>query len=49
MTWSGCWTAELGAGGGPPSLVRYVFTDPRARIAYPDWDRVADDQVAALK
>ncbi|WP_413105380.1 helix-turn-helix domain-containing protein [Streptomyces sp. Inha503] len=38
-----------GADGGPPSLVRYVFTDARARTAYPDWDRVADDQVAALK
>ncbi|GGN79546.1 transcriptional regulator [Streptomyces albiflavescens] len=32
-----------------PSLARFVFTDPRARAAYPDWERVADEQVAALK
>ncbi|MEU3793940.1 helix-turn-helix domain-containing protein [Streptomyces fructofermentans] len=35
--------------GGPPNLARFVFTDARARTAYPDWDRVADEQVAALK
>ncbi|MFK4222750.1 helix-turn-helix domain-containing protein [Streptomyces sp. NPDC019890] len=35
--------------GTPPSLVRFVFTDPRARTAYPDWDRIADEQVAAVK
>jgi transcriptional regulator with XRE-family HTH domain len=35
--------------GTPPSLVRFVFTDPRARAAYPDWEQVADEQVAALK
>ncbi len=35
--------------GSPPNLARYVFTDPRARSAYPDWDLVADEQVAALK
>ncbi|MBT2443798.1 helix-turn-helix domain-containing protein [Streptomyces sp. ISL-36] len=34
--------------GDPPSLLRYLFTDPRARAVYPDWDRVADQQVAAL-
>ncbi|UBU17572.1 helix-turn-helix domain-containing protein [Nonomuraea gerenzanensis] len=33
----------------PPNLTRYVFTDVRARIAFPDWDRVADEQAAALK
>lgn len=33
----------------PANLVRFVFTDPRARDAYPDWDSVADDHVAALK
>jgi transcriptional regulator with XRE-family HTH domain len=32
-----------------PNLTRYVFTDPRARDAYPDWGHVADEQVAALK
>ncbi|GAA0434742.1 transcriptional regulator [Actinoplanes capillaceus] len=35
--------------GDPPNLNRYVFTDPRAREAYPDWAHVADEQVAALK
>jgi transcriptional regulator with XRE-family HTH domain len=51
------WTAgyerlmrPLGAlSGDPPNLARYVFTDPRARTAFGDWDRVADEQVAALK
>ncbi|MFC4052095.1 helix-turn-helix domain-containing protein [Actinomadura syzygii] len=33
----------------PPNLVRYVFTDPRARSAYPDWDEVADERVASLR
>ncbi|MGI5398887.1 helix-turn-helix domain-containing protein [Streptomyces sp. CA-135486] len=35
--------------GTPPNLVRFVFTDDRARTAYPDWDRIADEQVAAIK
>ncbi|WP_351222837.1 helix-turn-helix transcriptional regulator [Streptomyces sp. NPDC002133] len=35
--------------GDPPNLARYVFTDARARTAFPDWDLVADEQVAALK
>ena len=30
-----------------PSLVRFVFTDARARAAYPEWDRIADEQVAS--
>jgi hypothetical protein len=33
----------------PPSVARFVLTDPRAREAYPDWDLVADEQVATLK
>ncbi|SNT55818.1 Helix-turn-helix domain-containing protein [Streptosporangium subroseum] len=32
-----------------PNLVRFVFTDPRAKIAYPDWDRIADARIAALR
>lgn len=32
-----------------PNLNRYVFADVRARIAFPDWDKVADEQAAALK
>ncbi|MGW7370134.1 helix-turn-helix domain-containing protein [Streptomyces sp. NPDC054841] len=35
--------------GDPPNLARYVFTDARARTAFPDWDHAADEQVAALK
>ncbi|MGW6915942.1 helix-turn-helix domain-containing protein [Kitasatospora sp. NPDC054939] len=35
--------------GARPSLARFVFTDPRARSAFPDWEHVADEQVAALK
>ena len=32
-----------------PNLARFVFTDPRARTAFPDWERVADDRSAALR
>jgi transcriptional regulator with XRE-family HTH domain len=34
--------------GDRPNLTRFVFTDPRARDVFPDWDRVADEQVFAL-
>ncbi|WP_329113203.1 helix-turn-helix domain-containing protein [Streptomyces sp. NBC_01353] len=34
--------------GDPPNRLRFVFTDPRAREVFPDWDRVADQQVGAL-
>jgi transcriptional regulator with XRE-family HTH domain len=33
----------------PSNLARYLFTDPRARTAYPDWERVATQQLAYLK
>lgn len=32
-----------------PNLARFIFTDSRARSAYPDWDHIADEQIAALK
>ncbi|MEX5637285.1 helix-turn-helix domain-containing protein [Parafrankia sp. FMc2] len=32
-----------------PNLARFVFTDTRAREVFPDWQQVADEQVAALK
>ena len=32
-----------------PNLLRFVLTEPRAREAYPDWEHVADRQVAALR
>jgi transcriptional regulator with XRE-family HTH domain len=33
----------------PPSLVRFLFTDARARTAYPDWDHIAAEQAANLR
>lgn len=33
----------------PPNLVRYVFTNPRARDVHPDWDTVAAERAAALR
>ncbi|GLW06850.1 transcriptional regulator [Microtetraspora sp. NBRC 13810] len=33
----------------PVNLARFVFTDPRARSAFPDWDRVADERAADLR
>ncbi|MEO3750538.1 helix-turn-helix transcriptional regulator [Streptomyces sp. B6B3] len=35
--------------GDAPNLVRFAFTDPRARGAYPDWSGVADARAAALR
>ncbi|MFI7701200.1 helix-turn-helix domain-containing protein [Nonomuraea sp. NPDC049480] len=35
--------------GDPPNVIKYVFADVRARIAYPEWDRVADEHAAALR
>jgi transcriptional regulator with XRE-family HTH domain len=32
----------------PPNVTRYVFTDPRARAFFPDWDAVADEQAFDL-
>ncbi|GIH74033.1 helix-turn-helix transcriptional regulator [Planobispora longispora] len=34
---------------GLPNLTRFVFTDARAREAFPDWDRVADERAADLR
>jgi transcriptional regulator with XRE-family HTH domain len=31
------------------NVARYVFTDPGAREFFPDWEHVADEQVAAIK
>jgi transcriptional regulator with XRE-family HTH domain len=33
----------------PPNLIRYTFLDPRARTTFPQWDRVAEEQVANLR
>ncbi|MFG2646268.1 helix-turn-helix domain-containing protein [Streptomyces sp. NPDC048436] len=32
-----------------PNLIRFLFADERARTAYPEWDSVADDQVASFR
>ncbi|GAA2235265.1 helix-turn-helix transcriptional regulator [Streptomyces nogalater] len=34
--------------GDAPNLTRYVFTDPRARAFFADWDAVADEQAFDL-
>ncbi len=33
----------------PVNTARFVFLDPRAEAAYPEWDRVATDTVAILR
>ncbi|MBZ3902978.1 MULTISPECIES: helix-turn-helix domain-containing protein [Streptomyces] len=35
--------------GTPPNVLRYLFTDERARTVYPGWERLADEQVAHLR
>lgn len=35
--------------GQPANRVWFTFADDRARSVYPDWDRVADERVAALR
>ncbi|MCD0452036.1 helix-turn-helix transcriptional regulator [Actinocorallia sp. API 0066] len=35
--------------GERPNLLRWVFTDPRARAAYPNWDERADAHIAAVR
>jgi transcriptional regulator with XRE-family HTH domain len=32
-----------------PNLVRFVFGDARARTAFPEWERVANERAAALR
>jgi hypothetical protein len=32
----------------PPNVTRYVFTDPRARAFFPDWEDIADEQAFDL-
>ena len=35
--------------GPRANLLRYTFTDERARTTYPDWDAIADEQVGNLQ
>ncbi|WP_239129363.1 MmyB family transcriptional regulator [Sinosporangium siamense] len=35
--------------GRPPNLSRYVFTDKRARRAFPEWGRLADHRAKDLR
>jgi transcriptional regulator with XRE-family HTH domain len=39
----------LGLAPEAPNLARYVFTDDRAHRTFPDWERVADDLVGAVR
>ncbi|GAB2865363.1 helix-turn-helix transcriptional regulator [Actinocorallia aurea] len=40
----------LGVLDGPePNLLRWIFTDPRAREAHPDWDARADAELSAVR
>ncbi|MFG2355616.1 helix-turn-helix domain-containing protein [Streptomyces sp. NPDC048521] len=48
---SGYETLTGGSGlldGDAPNLTRYVFTDPRARTFFADWDEIADEQAFDL-
>jgi len=49
---TGGFETVMGAGGlldaPEPNLTRYVFTDPRARTFFADWDQVADEQTFDL-
>jgi transcriptional regulator with XRE-family HTH domain len=53
IAWNASWervVAPLGMlDDVPANLARYVFTHPRARDAYVDWDTAADEQVARLR
>ncbi|CAL9341950.1 hypothetical protein SUDANB95_00287 [Actinosynnema sp. ALI-1.44] len=51
LAWSSRFPALAGPllDGDPPNLARFVFTDPRARAVFPDWERVADDRAAAVR
>ncbi|MEJ2859150.1 MULTISPECIES: helix-turn-helix domain-containing protein [unclassified Saccharothrix] len=31
------------------NLVRFTFTDPRARVVFPDWEAIADSRAAGLR
>ncbi|GAA0384892.1 transcriptional regulator [Acrocarpospora corrugata] len=35
--------------GKPPNRAAFVFTDDRARAVFPDWEWIADEEVAMLK
>ncbi len=41
--------APIGLFAAEPNLVRFVFGDARARTAFPEWERVADERAAALR
>jgi transcriptional regulator with XRE-family HTH domain len=34
--------------GDAPNLTRFVFTDPRARTVFPDWEQLADERTFEL-
>ena len=52
LAWTDGWARVFGPIGlldeERPNVVRYLFTDPRARSAFVQWERAATDAVAAL-
>ncbi|MGW4910069.1 helix-turn-helix domain-containing protein [Streptomyces sp. NPDC004270] len=51
---TGAYEAVLGGTGlldadAVPNLTRYVFTDPRARALFPDWEDIADEQAFDIR
>jgi hypothetical protein len=51
---TGAYEAVLGGTGlldadAVPNLTRYVFTDPRARGLFPDWEDIADEQAFDIR
>jgi hypothetical protein len=53
LAWNPAWERLAGPMGflsDPlPNLARFVFVQPEAHAAFPDWDGAADDQVAQLR
>jgi transcriptional regulator with XRE-family HTH domain len=53
LAWTGGYARLAGPVGildrEEPNLVRFTFDDARARTTYPEWDAIADEQVAHLR
>jgi len=53
LAWTDGYTRVAGPVGlldrSQPNLIRFTFEDPRARVAYPAWDDIAEEQVGNLR
>jgi transcriptional regulator with XRE-family HTH domain len=53
LAWNDSWAALVEPMGmldeQPPNLAEFIFRHPQARTVYPDWERMADDQVSQLR